>query len=206
MPAIPIKNKKEMAQVGSVAANNDNEIGALIAEVVREIGTRGHCLTVSELVLGNDLQYIRINGTLVGALVGHAGDQLGLAVPHLGLHELQKEELVESQAAAATLGFAEAAGAVEPPQGFRESRQPLPRTDVVGPGLVVVGPNQHLVQIALEDPAEHPLWHLFGRRVRHEDGALLGIRVVLPGQHRELPRLDLAAVMVAKWPFWLIRC
>jgi uncharacterized membrane-anchored protein YjiN (DUF445 family) len=45
------------------------EIGLLIAEVVRNWNAR----TVSdrlELVLGSDLQYIRINGTIVGALVG----------------------------------------------------------------------------------------------------------------------------------------
>ena len=47
------------------------EIGLLIAEVVRSWDAR----TVSdrlELVLGSDLQYIRINGTIVGALVGCA--------------------------------------------------------------------------------------------------------------------------------------
>ena len=45
------------------------EIGLLIAEVVHTWDAR----TVSdrlELVLGSDLQYIRINGTIVGALVG----------------------------------------------------------------------------------------------------------------------------------------
>ncbi len=45
------------------------EIGLLIAEVVHNWDAR----TVSdrlELVLGSDLQYIRINGTIVGALVG----------------------------------------------------------------------------------------------------------------------------------------
>jgi uncharacterized membrane-anchored protein YjiN (DUF445 family) len=47
------------------------EIGLLIAEVVRNWNAR----TVSdrlELVLGSDLQYIRINGTIVGAFVGCA--------------------------------------------------------------------------------------------------------------------------------------
>lgn len=45
------------------------EIGLLIAEVVRNWDAR----TVSdrlEIILGSDLQYIRINGTIVGALVG----------------------------------------------------------------------------------------------------------------------------------------
>ena len=45
------------------------EIGSLIAEVIRSWDAR----TVSdrlELVLGSDLQYIRINGAIVGALVG----------------------------------------------------------------------------------------------------------------------------------------
>jgi uncharacterized membrane-anchored protein YjiN (DUF445 family) len=47
------------------------EIGSLIAGVVKSWDAR----TVSdqlELVLGSDLQYIRMNGTLVGALVGCA--------------------------------------------------------------------------------------------------------------------------------------
>lgn len=47
------------------------EIGLLIADAVRSWDAR----TVSdrlELVLGSDLQYIRINGTIVGALVGCA--------------------------------------------------------------------------------------------------------------------------------------
>jgi uncharacterized membrane-anchored protein YjiN (DUF445 family) len=45
------------------------QIGSLIAGVVKSWDAR----TVSdrlELVLGSDLQYIRINGTIVGALVG----------------------------------------------------------------------------------------------------------------------------------------
>ena len=56
-----------------------SEIGLLIAEVVRNWDAR----TVSdrlELVLGSDLQYIRINGTIVGALVGCAIYLLSIAV------------------------------------------------------------------------------------------------------------------------------
>lgn len=55
----------------SVLIQYRGEIGSLIAEVVRNWDAR----TVSdrlELVLGSDLQYIRINGTIVGALVGCA--------------------------------------------------------------------------------------------------------------------------------------
>jgi uncharacterized membrane-anchored protein YjiN (DUF445 family) len=55
------------------------EIGLLIAEVVRNWDAR----TVSdrlELVLGSDLQYIRINGTIVGALVGCAIYLLSIAL------------------------------------------------------------------------------------------------------------------------------
>jgi uncharacterized membrane-anchored protein YjiN (DUF445 family) len=54
------------------------EIGLLIAEVVRNWDAR----TVSdrlELVLGSDLQYIRINGTIVGAFVGCAIYLLSIA-------------------------------------------------------------------------------------------------------------------------------
>ena len=46
-----------------------DEIGLLIGEVVHNWDAR----TVSdrlELVLGSDLQYVRINGSIVGALVG----------------------------------------------------------------------------------------------------------------------------------------
>jgi len=56
-----------------------SEIGLLIAEVVRNWDAR----TVSdrlELVLGSDLQYIRINGTIVGALVGCVIYLLSIAV------------------------------------------------------------------------------------------------------------------------------
>jgi uncharacterized membrane-anchored protein YjiN (DUF445 family) len=55
------------------------EIGLLIAEVVRNWDAR----TVSdrlELVLGSDLQYIRINGTIVGAFVGCAIYLLSIAI------------------------------------------------------------------------------------------------------------------------------
>jgi uncharacterized membrane-anchored protein YjiN (DUF445 family) len=55
------------------------EIALLIAEVVRNWDAR----TVSdrlELVLGSDLQYIRINGTIVGAFVGCAIYLLSIAI------------------------------------------------------------------------------------------------------------------------------
>jgi uncharacterized membrane-anchored protein YjiN (DUF445 family) len=45
------------------------EIGSFVAEVVRNWDTR----TLSdrlELVVGSDLQYIRMNGTIVGACAG----------------------------------------------------------------------------------------------------------------------------------------
>jgi chaperonin GroEL len=45
--SIPIKNKKEMAQVGSVAANNDTEIGDLLAEAMEKVGKDG-VITVDE--------------------------------------------------------------------------------------------------------------------------------------------------------------
>ena len=45
--SIPIKNKKEMAQVGTVAANNDAEIGELLAEAMERVGKDG-VITVDE--------------------------------------------------------------------------------------------------------------------------------------------------------------
>ena len=45
--SISIKSKKEMAQVGSVAANNDTEIGDLLAEAMEKVGKDG-VITVDE--------------------------------------------------------------------------------------------------------------------------------------------------------------
>jgi len=45
--SIPIKNKKEMAQVASIAANNDMEIGELLAEAMGKVGKDG-VITVDE--------------------------------------------------------------------------------------------------------------------------------------------------------------
>ena len=64
------------------------EIGSLIAEVVKNWDAR----TVSdrlELVLGSDLQYIRINGTIVGALVGCA---IYLLSTNAGMYALRVQD------------------------------------------------------------------------------------------------------------------
>ena len=45
--SIPIKSKKEMAQVASVAANNDTEIGDLLADAMEKVGKDG-VITVDE--------------------------------------------------------------------------------------------------------------------------------------------------------------
>ena len=45
--AIPVKGKKEMAQVASIAANNDPEIGDLLAEAMDKVGKDG-VITVDE--------------------------------------------------------------------------------------------------------------------------------------------------------------
>lgn len=45
--SIPIKSKKEMAQVGAVASNNDTEIGELLAEAMEKVGKDG-VITVDE--------------------------------------------------------------------------------------------------------------------------------------------------------------
>ena len=50
--SIPIKGKKEMAQVGSIASNNDREIGDLLAEAMEKVGKDG-VITVDE---GKSLQ------------------------------------------------------------------------------------------------------------------------------------------------------
>src|SRR5690606_13647880 len=50
--SISIKSKKEMGQVGTVAANNDPEIGELLAEAMEKVGKDG-VITVDE---GKSLQ------------------------------------------------------------------------------------------------------------------------------------------------------
>ena len=45
--SIPVKGKKEMAQVASIAANNDMEIGELLAEAMNKVGKDG-VITVDE--------------------------------------------------------------------------------------------------------------------------------------------------------------
>ena len=45
--SIPVKGKKEMAQVASIAANNDMEIGELLAEAMKKVGKDG-VITVDE--------------------------------------------------------------------------------------------------------------------------------------------------------------
>ena len=56
------------------------EIGHYIAEVVANWDGRKVAGTI-ELQVGKELQYIRINGTLVGALIGAALFLLGTALP-----------------------------------------------------------------------------------------------------------------------------
>src|SRR6202011_4517794 len=45
--SLPTKGKKEIAQVGSISANNDKEIGDLIAEAMEKVGKEG-VITVEE--------------------------------------------------------------------------------------------------------------------------------------------------------------
>jgi len=45
--SVPTKGKKEIAQVGSISANNDQEIGGLIAEAMEKVGKDG-VITVEE--------------------------------------------------------------------------------------------------------------------------------------------------------------
>ncbi|MDZ4662820.1 MAG: chaperonin GroEL [Pseudomonadota bacterium] len=45
--AKPVKNKKEIAQIGTISANNDNEIGEMISEAMEKVGREG-VITVEE--------------------------------------------------------------------------------------------------------------------------------------------------------------
>ena len=45
--AKPVKNNKDLLRVASISANNDEEIGAMIAEAFDKVGQDG-CITISE--------------------------------------------------------------------------------------------------------------------------------------------------------------
>src|SRR5690606_23027682 len=45
--SVPTKGRKEIAQVGTISANNDTEIGELIAEAMEKVGKDG-VITVEE--------------------------------------------------------------------------------------------------------------------------------------------------------------
>jgi hypothetical protein len=131
---------------------------------------------------------------LVRAPVGDPWNQLRLAPPSLRLHELEEEELVERQAPAAHVSFAHALRPVQKAQGIREPRQAeVPQVAGVEV-FVLVRPLEKRRKVPLEDPAQHPLRHLFTRRIRDEDrpGALRLLPT--PGQHRVFPGLQLPAV------------
>ena len=56
--SIQIKTKKEMAQVGAIASNNDNEIGNLLAEAMEKVGKDG-VITVDEgKSLGTEVEWV----------------------------------------------------------------------------------------------------------------------------------------------------
>jgi uncharacterized membrane-anchored protein YjiN (DUF445 family) len=71
----------ETALIGAIAPWRSG-IGAYIAEIVA--GWDGRKVAdVIELQVGRDLQYIRVNGTIVGALIGSALFLIGSALPFL---------------------------------------------------------------------------------------------------------------------------
>jgi uncharacterized membrane-anchored protein YjiN (DUF445 family) len=62
-------NQSAQRMVFNAVVPNRHEIGAFVAEVVGRWDTET-LVEKLELQFGKDLQYIRINGTLVGGLVG----------------------------------------------------------------------------------------------------------------------------------------
>src|SRR5438128_615401 len=61
--SVPTAGKKEIAQVGSISANNDKEIGDLIAEAMEKVGKDG-VITVEEAEALATLVVNRLRGTL----------------------------------------------------------------------------------------------------------------------------------------------
>jgi chaperonin GroEL len=56
--SIPVKDKKEMAQVGAVAANNNDEIGQILADAMDRVGKDG-VITVDEgKSLGTEVEWV----------------------------------------------------------------------------------------------------------------------------------------------------
>ena len=62
-------NEKILAAAGPLVEQNRERAGRFIAEQVKAWDDR-HMVTQLELSIGRDLQFIRINGTLVGGLIG----------------------------------------------------------------------------------------------------------------------------------------
>ncbi|MEJ0070556.1 MAG: DUF445 domain-containing protein [Pseudomonadota bacterium] len=75
-------NRWVQGLIESTVVPHRDEIGAFVAEVVKRWDDRT-LVAKMELAVGKDLQYVRINGTLVGGLVGlliHAASQLAAGI------------------------------------------------------------------------------------------------------------------------------
>ena len=56
--SIPVKNRKEMAQVAAIAANNDEKIGELIAEAMEKVGKDGVVLVDEGKALETEVDWV----------------------------------------------------------------------------------------------------------------------------------------------------
>jgi uncharacterized membrane-anchored protein YjiN (DUF445 family) len=59
------------ARVGALTERHKHEVAAFVAAQVKSWDAR-QAVRAIELAIGKDLQYIRVNGTLVGGLIGLA--------------------------------------------------------------------------------------------------------------------------------------
>ena len=134
---------------------------------------------------------------LVGTLEDEPRLLGGFMVTHLSLDELEKEQLVEGEAAASSLNGTQRGWSVERRKSLTEFRQresaPFRRGEILLPRHLC----QEHVEILLEQPSQDPLRDLLARRIRSEDMALGHLsRSVVGGasQHREFSRLKLPSV------------
>ena len=113
--------------------------------------------------------------------------------PRPGLHELLVEEFVEGQAPPAALGVLERRGPVDRREGLPHRGEPHARAQ--RRRMRIRRERQQRVEVLGQQPADLAVGQPFGRRIHRQDHPVAGLVLVLLGEHDELARHKLAAVI-----------
>ncbi len=111
------------------------------------------------------------------------------------LDQLLVEEFVEGQPAAPRLRGGQRRGTMHSGQRRRERRQAEALAQLRGVGIVEE--REQRVEMLLHQQPDLLVGQAFGRRVDGKDEATLGPRLVLVREDNELPRYELAAMIIA---------